>query len=392
MKTIILAAGKGTRLQPLTNTTQKPLIKIQWKTIIEHNLEHIYKYSSEIVIIIKHNAVKFKDYFWDEYKWVKISYVYQWDKKWTWGALMGLNIDDDVLIMNWDTIFDKNDLEKIADFNWYWVLVKIVANPQKFWISKVDMDWNIKEVIEKPLEYVWNLANLWIYKFNYKIFEYIDQIELSPRWEYEITDAINLYVKNHPLKTLEISWDFIDVSHPWDILSANAHFLNNLTKSDIKWDVEEWVTIKWNIIVEKGAIIKSWTYIEWNCYIWKDTIIWPNTYLRWPTVIWDNCKIWNAIEVKNSCFWDNSNAAHLSYIWDSIIWNNVNIWWWFITANLRHDAWSIRTMVKWELVDTWLKKYGCVIWDNTKTGINTSIYPWRIIWNNCFTLPWEVVK
>ncbi len=392
MKIIILAAWKWTRLQPLTNTTPKPLIKIQGKTIIEHNLEYIYKYVNEIIIIVKHKEEKFVEYFWYEYKWVKITYKTQWDKKWTWWALMWLDIDDDVLIINWDSIFEKNDLEKIAKFNWYWVLVKIVANPQKYWIFKVDMDWNIKQVIEKPLEYVWNLASLWIYKFNDKIFEYIEQIELSSRGEYELTDAINLYVKNHPLKTLEISWEFIDISYCWDILNANKYLLDKLEESKIKWTIEEWVTIKWNIILEEWSIIKSWTYIEWNCYIWKDTKIWPNTYLRWPTVIWNNCRIWNAIEIKNSCFWDNSTSAHLSYIWDSIIWNNVNLWWWFITANLRHDKSNIKVMVKWELIDTWLHKFGCIIWDNTKTWMNTSVYPWRIIWNNCFTLPWEIVK
>ena len=305
---------------------------------------------------------------------------------------MWLNIDDDVLVINWDSIFSKDDLEKIIKFNWYWILAKTVKNPQKYWICKIDSDWNITEVIEKSREYVWSLASLWFYKFNYKVFDYIKQISPSPRWEYELTDAINIYVKNHPLKVFEISWEFLDISYPWDILSANKYFLDNLSKSNIKWTIEEWVTINWNIVLEEWAILKSGTYIEWNVYIWRDSIVWPNAFLKKSTVIWNNCKVWNAVEIKESSIWDNTSAAHLSYIWNSIIWNNVNIWWWFITANLRHDNTNIKLIIEWELIDTWLKKFWCIIWDNTKTWINTSIYPWRIIWNNCYTIPWEIVK
>jgi bifunctional UDP-N-acetylglucosamine pyrophosphorylase/glucosamine-1-phosphate N-acetyltransferase len=247
-------------------------------------------------------------------------------------------------------------------------------------------------VVEKPEENIWNLASLWVYKFNSKIFEYIEQVEPSPRWEYEITDAINLFVKKYPFKALQIDGYFIDVWYPWHILWANSHFLESLKLSDIRGKVEEGVTIKWNIILKEWAILKSGTYIEWNVYIEKDSIIWPNTYLRGNTTIGKNCKIWNAVEIKNSSIWNNTNIAHLSYIWDSVIGNNVNIGWWFIAAPLRHDDSTIKVMVKWKLIDTKLRKFGIIIWDNVKTGINTSSYPGRILDTNMYTKPGEIIK
>ena len=129
-----------------------------------------------------------------------------------------------------------------------------------------------------------------------------------------------------------------------------------------------------------------------DLYIWENTVIWPNTYLRWNTVIWDNCKIWNAVEIKNCSIWNKTNVAHLSYIWDSIIWNNVNIGWGFISANVRHDKANIKVMVKWKLVDSWLRKLWIIIWDNVKTGIKSYSMPWRIIENDSFTNPWEIIK
>jgi bifunctional UDP-N-acetylglucosamine pyrophosphorylase/glucosamine-1-phosphate N-acetyltransferase len=152
------------------------------------------------------------------------------------------------------------------------------------------------------------------------------------------------------------------------------------------------VTIKGHIVLEEGAILKSGTYIEGNVYIGKWSVIGPNTYLRGNTVIGEKCKIGNAVEVKNSSIGDHTNIAHLSYIWDSVLWNHINIWWGMITANLRHDKWNIRVMIKDKLVDTGLRKLWAIVGDHTKTWANTMIYPGRVLQNGSFTLPWEIVK
>lgn len=392
MKAIILAAWEGSRLRPFTNTVPKPLIKIFWKSILKHNIEYIYKHVSEIIIVVKYKAELIKETLWNDYKWVKISYHTQVDEKWTWAAIKWIKSDIDVFVMNWDSIFNKKDLEKLLNFNWYWVLVKEVQDPSKYWIFQVDIDDNIQKIVEKPENNIWNLANLWVYKFDSKILEIVNNIPLSSRWEYEITDAINEFVKAFPFKAFPISWEFIDVWYPWDILTANSHFLNNLSESNIKWTIEQWVTIKWNIVLEQWAVLKSGTYIEWNVFIWKNSSIGPNTYLRWNTVIWEEAKLWNAVEVKNSSIGDKTNIAHLSYIWDSVIWNNVNIAWWFISANLRHNKANIKVPVKWILTDTGLYKLWVIIWDNCKTWINTSSMPWRVLENNTYTNPGTVIK
>lgn len=395
MKAIILRAWRWTRLQPITNTMPKPMIKIFWKSIIEHNLEHIYKFIDEIIVVVKYKKEYIIEHLWDDYNWVKITYIEQWDNKWTAWALMDIelwDIGDDILILNWDSIFEEKDLKDIINYDWYGALVKEVLDPSKYGIFSVNSEQYAIEIVEKPDKYIWNLANLWVYKFNSNIINLAKNTPVSKRWEYEITDTLNMFIKDYKFKLFTIKWDFIDVWYPWDILSANNHFLDNLDRSTIKWTVEDSVYIKWNIILWENSILKSWTYIEWNVYIWANTSIWPNTYLRGGAVIWDNCHIWNRVEIKNTSIWDNSNVAHLSYIWDSIIWNNVNIWWWFITANLRHDWDSVKSIVKWELIDTKLRKLWVIIWDSVKIGINTATYPGRVIDDGRFTMPGEIIK
>lgn len=392
MKAIILAAWEWSRLRPLTETKPKPLIKILGKSILEHNMEILKDLVWEFVIVVKYKKDIVKEAIGNEYAWIKVTYHEQWDFPGTGWALKWLTTDSDVLILNWDTIFQKENIEKLAKADWYWCLVKKVDNPKIYWIFKQDKNWYAEEIIEKPEEFVGNLANLWVYKFSKKIFKCVDEIKLSPRWEYEITDAINLFIKWKKFKLIESEWEFIDVWYPWDILKANSYFLDRLTENSIEWEIEDWAKIHGKIILGKWARIKSWVYIEWNVCIWENTVLWPNCYIRWNTVIWDNSHVWNACEIKNCAIWDNTKVAHLSYIWDSVLGDNVNIWAWSITANLRHDNWNVKALVKWKLIDTGLRKLGVVIWDNSRVGINTMFYPWRVLSSNSFTNPADIIK
>jgi bifunctional UDP-N-acetylglucosamine pyrophosphorylase/glucosamine-1-phosphate N-acetyltransferase len=74
MKAIILAAGEGTRLRPITYNTPKPLIKIYDKSILEHNIQAIYKYVEEITIIVNYKKELIEKHIGNNYKGTKISY------------------------------------------------------------------------------------------------------------------------------------------------------------------------------------------------------------------------------------------------------------------------------------------------------------------------------
>lgn len=393
MKAIILAAWEWTRLAPFTNTIPKPMLLIMWKPILEHNMEKIAPYIDEFIIIVKYKKEHIQNFFWNNYLGVPITYHEQSDKKWTAAAIQDIKVENtDILILNWDSIFDAQDLSTIIQSPGYGALVQEVSDPSKYWIFIKDTNGFVSKIVEKPETFVGNLANLWVYKFNSSIIDISNNIPLSSRGEYEITDSINIFLQQETFTLHPIKWNFIDIWYPWDILDANNFFLNTLTESKIEWEIEEWVTIKWCIILEKGALLKSGTYIEGNVYIGKNTSIWPHTYLRWSTVIGENCHIWSSVEIKNSSLGNNTNVAHLSYIWDSIIGNNVNIGWWLITANLRHDKSNIKVMVKWNLIDTKRHKFWVIIWDNSKTWIKTMTYPGRILLNDSFTQPWEIIK
>lgn len=245
MKAIILAAGKWTRLQPLTLEIPKAMVEVFWKSLLEHNMERLLPYVDEFIIVVKYKKEVIIDYFWDEFQWTTIKYHEQWDESGTGAAVKWIQVSWDIVIAYADAIFSQTDIDIVMQSDGYSVLAKKVTNPEKYWIFKLDDTGYISEVIEKPQNYIWDLANFSFFKVNDSLLKYVEQVELSPRWEIEITDAINMFVENQKLKPIILEWDFLDITSMKDLKAANT-----LTKPDL-WKTRYLENI-WNYELHLG--------------------------------------------------------------------------------------------------------------------------------------------
>lgn len=221
MKAIILAAGEGTRLRPLTLEIPKAMVKIFGKPLLEHNMEKLLPYVDEFILVVKYKQESIQAYFGKNYKWIPISYHTQGEKKGTAGALMGLKTEGDCFICASDTLYHPSDIERIALSSGYAVLAKKVENPEKYGIFETDEFGRLLHVIEKPQSYVGNLASLFYFKIHSEIISLAESIEISPRWEYELTDALNLFVWKYSTQVIEIQKDYIDITSLEDLRKAN---------------------------------------------------------------------------------------------------------------------------------------------------------------------------
>ncbi len=390
-----MAAGEGSRMRPLTDTTPKPLLKICGKTIIEHNIEDIIEHFENIYLIVKYKSECFRAYFGENYKGKKIHYIEQTGElMWTGAAILSLDgkIQGNFVVISGDDIYEAADLLKLANSTWFTTLVQKTETPELFGIFTQDGIGNVTGLIEKPTDRnLGNLVNIGCHKFDNSIFSDLRQIKLSPRGELEITDLIHLYIRSWKYSIIEATWKWLSIGYPWDLLKVNDHIIGSYTETINKGIVEEWVTIKGSVYIEEWAILKTGTYIEGNVYFGKDSVIGPNAYIRWNTSIGEGSKIGASVECKNSYIGDSSSIPHLSYFWDSVIGNHVNIGGGSKVANLRHDGANIRVQNKGNLIDTWRKKFGTIIGDGAHLGINTLIYPGRTIPTDGSTLPGEIV-
>ncbi|MFH0961694.1 MAG: bifunctional sugar-1-phosphate nucleotidylyltransferase/acetyltransferase [archaeon] len=393
---IVLAAGEGTRLRPITFTRPKPLIPILGKPFISHILENLSKAGiRRAIVVIGYRGEEIRKYLEENSKklGLKIDFVTQARALGTghaFAAAAGLlaKSDERFLCLAGDNYYSAGDIadfvkkaEKEAGF----LVGGIdVLDPGRFGIFSLEGE-RVTKVIEKPANPPSNTANASLYLFDKSCLDLAGKLEKSPRGEYEITDVLKILAGRNLLNFSRLSY-WTDLGAPWDILDLNAKLLSEMKgKIHSGAEIERGAHIKGAVLIGKGTIVKSGSYIEGPVWIGEDCSIGPNCYIRAGTVLGEKTGVGQAVEIKNSVFFGHTNVKHLSYVADSVIGKNCNFGAGTITANLRHDKGNIKMVLNGKLVDSGRRKLGVVMGDNSKTGIHCSVYPGRTIGPNSWT-------
>jgi bifunctional UDP-N-acetylglucosamine pyrophosphorylase/glucosamine-1-phosphate N-acetyltransferase len=403
MKCVILAAGKGERLQPITSNRSKHMIKICGRPLLEYILITLKKVGiTEFIIIINYKKDIIRKYFGNGKKLgLKIEYVIQKKIMGTGDALALVKslIKNDFLLVYGDLVFSENTIRNLLELYKKEVTKTIISvvpvnKPENYGIVELKRKKYLKRIVEKPKKYKikTNFANAGIFILSKNIFEKLLQISPSKRGELELTDAISLLLKDH--KEILVNHinqnEWIDVGNPWNLLDANRLILE-IVKPKIKGIVEKGAFINGPVIISSNARILSGAYIQGPVFIDEGSCIGPNCYIRPYTSIGKNVRIGNACEIKNSIIFDKSKIGHLSYVGDSVIGKDCNLGAGTIFANYRLDAKSIKMKIKGKTTDSSRNKLGSILGDNVKIGINALLMPGVKVANNSLIGPNVVV-
>ena len=396
MKAVILVAGEGKRMRPLTTTRPKVMLPIANKPILEHIVDAAVDAGiNEFVFITGYFEDSIKDHFKDGAKWgAKIEYVHQTQQRGTADAIGCArgSVTGRFVVLNGDVLISSDYLANLISREEAAVLtVKEVENPSDFGVIETSGE-RVTKIIEKPEVPPTNLANAGIYLFDDSIFEFIDKTTLSERGELEITDSLQMLIDSGVNVGYEIlEHDWIDVGRPWDMLDANELLLGEV-KVECNGLVEPNATLIGEVVVGEGTLIRNGAYIIGPVVIGNDCDIGPNCFIRPSTSIGNGVRIGNAVEVKNSIVMDNTHIGHLSYVGDSIVGQECNFGAGTKVANLRHDGRNVRVTLGYQFLDSGRRKLGVIMGDGVHTAINTSINVGTVIESGGFTKPGEVVR
>ena len=215
MQAVVLAAGRGKRLKELTEDLPKVLMPVNGHAIIEIILKQLSQAGvDEVIIVVNYQKEKVIKKLGNEIFGMKIIYAEQKETLGTANAVLSAKdfvSDDKFFVLAGDSIFPTEVLKKLKQHDSDGALtVCRVKDPTRFGVIEKD-NGKVLKIVEKSSNPPSNLANTSIYFFPREIFEACEKIPLSPRGEYEITDAIQLLMDQGKIFEYEVIDNWLDV-------------------------------------------------------------------------------------------------------------------------------------------------------------------------------------
>ncbi|MFW6317196.1 MAG: bifunctional sugar-1-phosphate nucleotidylyltransferase/acetyltransferase [Halorubrum sp.] len=376
MHAVILAAGRGTRMGPLTETTPKPMLPVADAPLVEHVADAAVEGGAdELVLTVGYGADRIRAHFGETHRGVPVRYAVQESQRGTADALAAAApyLDAEFAVLNGDSLYRGADLEGLFESTPR-IGAYRVDDPSQYGVLTVEGEV-VTEVREKPTDPATNLVNAGAYSFPAETVDLLDVPE-SERGERELTDVLERVMDRADLGYAVLD-EWMDVGRPWELLEANERRLPGRgagPEARVDRDgVHPDATVSGDVVVEEGATVGPGVVIEGPALLRTGSSVGPNAYVRGATLIGEGAHVGHAVEIKNSVLMRDATVGHLSYVGDSVLGESVNLGAGTNVANLRHDGDPVVATVKGDRVSTGRRKFGAVLGPGVKTGIQTGI-------------------
>lgn len=399
---VILAAGKSSRLWPLSAQTQKSTLFLLGKPILESTLSNLKKagIARVILVISKDRKELIKKYFKDGKRLgISINYAIQKEPRGQANAILAAKdkiTSKNFLVLNGYQLSASEFLKDLFVFKKQKkadvvLLGKTTNQPSSYGILDLSGE-RVKGVVEKPEQgkEPSNIKIVGIYLLNKDFLEFMDH---QPAEEYQLEAALSKFCQNKKVFTFITKKETLTLKYPWHLLSIKDYLLGiHNGQISNKAYLRKTAVIKnpEKVVIEDGAIVGEFALIEGPAYIGKGAILGAYSILRKGSILEEKAQVQRYCDISNSILFKNAHL-HSGFVGDSVVGENCRIGAGFIAANRRIDRAEIKTLVKNQRVNTGLTSFGTVIGANTKMGIRISVMPGKMIGKNCFVGPGQII-
>jgi bifunctional UDP-N-acetylglucosamine pyrophosphorylase/glucosamine-1-phosphate N-acetyltransferase len=215
MKAVILAAGEGVRMRPLTLSTPKPLLLANGKPIMEYIFESLPEYVDEVVIATLYLASKIRNHFGTQWNKKKIRYVDGSDKGTAYSFLSTKEHlkDERFILIQGDELTHEVDIKNCLQHELS-ILTFEPKNPSTCGIAHLRNDGSIKRIIEKPKKTSSRIAVDGVMVLNTNIFNYVPRLT---KGEFYFSTMVDLFVRDHKVMPVPLQKTLIEITYPTDI-------------------------------------------------------------------------------------------------------------------------------------------------------------------------------
>ncbi len=218
MKAVILAAGEGTRMRPLTLTTPKPLLLVNGKAIMDYIFESLPEEVDEVIIVTLYLGHKIKKHFGNERDGKKILYVDGSNKGTAYSFLATEKHlqNERFLLIQGDELTDKVDISNCLKHDLS-ILTFTPKNPSACGMAHLRPNGTIRRIIEKPQKTISTTAVNGVMVLNTDIFKITPMLT---KGEFYFSAVVNKFIQKHKVVPVKLQKTIIDITTPADIKRA----------------------------------------------------------------------------------------------------------------------------------------------------------------------------
>ena len=239
MKGIILAGGHGTRLRPLTNITNKHLIGVYDRPMIDYPITTLKSYGIKDLLIVsgREHAGDFLNYLGSG-KDFGCNFTYRVQEE-AGGIAQALGLaeefigdDDFFTVILGDNIFGDSPSDTLRPGKEAKVFLKKVTDAERFGVARMDINNEIESIVEKPrgMKVGYAVTGLYIYPRN--VFDIVKRMKPSARGELEITDVNQYYVRLGLMDYQILDGFWTDAGQPESLARATQWAIHQKVKNE----------------------------------------------------------------------------------------------------------------------------------------------------------------
>ncbi|WP_123538098.1 bifunctional sugar-1-phosphate nucleotidylyltransferase/acetyltransferase [Halosimplex salinum] len=295
---VVLAAGEGTRLRPLTRNRPKPMLPAANRPIMEYVFDALVAADvRRIVVVVGYKRDRVQDHFGPTYDGVDLKYVTQHKQLGSGHALLQARhaVDGPALVVNGDRVIDANIVRDVCDeFERSGEpTMAVLERPETSQYGAVVLhEGDVSQLVEKPDTDEYRLINAGVYAFEPSIFAAIDDTERADG-ELALTDTIGDLMDAGRVRGVRTEGMWVDATYPWDLLTVADEVLARGHVDEPQREGQVWVDPAAN--VHETAILQGPVVVGPDCEVGPGAVVGANTALGQNVTVGANATVRNSV-------------------------------------------------------------------------------------------------
>lgn len=298
MQAVILAAGRGTRMEPLSTLTPKPMLPVGDRPLLARVADVAVDAGADsLVFVVGYRADHVRDYFGRRYRGVPVAYAVQSSVSGTADAVRAAAdlLDGRFVVLNGDSLFDPTSVRELFGHEAA-VAAHRVPNPEEYGVLTVECGV-VTGVVEKPVTPPTNLANAGAYVFPEWVRSALD-VPKSERGEHELTDVLARVIEQEAVAAVETD-RWLDVARQADLLRANELVLGELRR-DVRGAVSPTATVEGEVRIARGATVEPGATVRGPALIAEGATIGADAVVHPLSVVGTNARIGSGCDLRRA--------------------------------------------------------------------------------------------